>query len=307
MVGLEPAAECSFADAGGDSLRLLNLMFRLELALDRPLPMDLLHGGMDLAAMAEALRCSPGQAPPEAAVVFLLPGIGGDEPRLAALRARVRPAIRMEAVAYPDWTWLLRTPRPGLAAIVSHVVDQVERAAPAGAVQLAGYSYGCRLAHAVASALMQRGRALAGPVLLLDGPAMVRDQSILFGADDAAYSLREKTARWLVRRLVAPGDLGAMQRQALRLVSVLPRAWLAGTFGFYLRKYLGGALLGPATAGYRPVQLDADAVVYRSGANAGTDQCLGWRPYWRHLRVIDVPGDHASMLDEIALQHLDVR
>jgi thioesterase domain-containing protein len=269
---------------------------------------------MDVAAMTQALTRALTQSPQadahpalqETPLVFLLPGIGGDEPRLAALRARLRPAIQMEVVAYPDWTWLLQVPRPGMAAIVNHVVEQIDQAAPGRAVQLAGYSYGCRLAHAVADTLMRQGRAMAGPVLLLDGPAQARDKSIVFGADDAAYSLRERAARWLVRQLVSPGDQGAIRLQALSLVSTLPRTWLAGPFGFYLRKYLGGALLGPAAAKYQPRRLDANAVLYRSEAYSTDDHSLGWAPYWNSVRVIDVLGDHTTMIDRIGLEQVEL-
>jgi thioesterase domain-containing protein len=313
--GVEPLPGLGFVEAGGDSLLLLNLLFRLETALDRAIPMDRLDGAMDVAAMAGALDINAGQvqpeAPPEAPHIFLLPGIGGDEPRVAALRATLRPAIRMEVLAYLDWRSQLQVPPPDMAALVSHLVDQIEQSAPAGAVRLAGYSYGCRMAHAVASALIQRGRTVAGPVLLLDGPARVSGRSSrpeYHARDIPNFGRLERLALWTVRQLIRPGS-----HLALKLVAMAPRRWWGGLFGFYLRKYLTCVLLGPAAAPYRPHRIGVDALLIRSAEHgpdaagdaaerAGPDGLMGWAHCWAQLRVVDVPGNHLSMLAGEGLQ-----
>src|SRR5262249_13556918 len=74
-----------FEEAGGDSLRLLQFVFRLEQQCGRPLPLEAFSGTTRPSDFAPALdrlldeaRSGAGRSP----TLFLLPGMGGDEPRL---------------------------------------------------------------------------------------------------------------------------------------------------------------------------------------------------------------------------------
>jgi thioesterase domain-containing protein len=202
-------------------------------------------------------------------------------------------------------------PRPGLSAIVGHLIEQIERTSHGGAIRIAGYSYGCVLSHALVHELTRRGRAVAGPVVLLDGWLGTRDglaRPEMYAKDNPLCGRLERLALWVVRQAVPPG-----RRWTLRLASTAPQRWWAGRFGFYLRKHLGCVLLGPAAASYRPQPVGVDALLVRSAEHgpaasdmaadrAGADGLLGWAPFWAGIRVVDAPGDHLTMLDGAGLE-----
>ena len=293
---------------------LMSMLFDFEHRLGHRFPIDRFGAEMGIEQMEHAVRCTldPLVDPVASAAVtcaeaglplFLLPGIGGDEPRLASLRRVLQPAVPMVALRYVAWPRLLQRPSLDFAGIVRHCVQQIEEAAPSGPVRLAGYSYGCRVAHAVAAVLIARGRVVAEPVLLLDGAmtaSRLESRRGVFGSDDARYSRRERAARWAAGMLIHPGG-----RWALRLVAAAPGRWLAGPFGFFLRKYLAGACLDHPRPSIQPRPIELDAILFRSDDRTnGEAPGLGWTPFWRTVGILPVPGDHLTMLDPPNLAEL---
>ena len=162
----------SLAEAGVDSLAVMGMVLRLERAIGRPVPLDLLHPDATPASLAAGLA---GRGADEAAgdgrpTIFFLPGIGGDEPMLAAIRQALASRARFDALAYPDPP--AEAP-PRLETMVAAMCERIRAAQPAGPIALAGYSFGGVLAVEIARALKARGRDVA--LLILFDPIPIRN------------------------------------------------------------------------------------------------------------------------------------
>jgi hypothetical protein len=77
--------------------------------------------------------------------LFLLPGMGEDEPRLVRLRAACAPGLRIVPIDYGEWPeWI--APGFDFTAMVARIVAATEAEAPDDPILLAGYSLGGKLA-----------------------------------------------------------------------------------------------------------------------------------------------------------------
>lgn len=106
-------------------------------------------------------------APPR---IFLLPGIFGDEPPLAELRAALADRVEFDLLDYPD------IDRPSseirdFAGILDGVIERIRSRQPAGDVHIAGYSFGGQVGFAAACRLQGEGRRI-GLLALLDSRAL---------------------------------------------------------------------------------------------------------------------------------------
>ena len=133
-------ADLPFDEAGGDSLQLIRLIFELETQCGTSLELAPFSGDLRPSDMARALdRClrksdrmtkrDIGGIPD----VFLLPAIGGDDPRLVNFRAACRPAFRVELVELGDWPELI-APGYDLADLVGSLAQRIMDRAPVGSV-----------------------------------------------------------------------------------------------------------------------------------------------------------------------------
>ena len=86
----------------------MQLVLWLETALGRELPFDLFHADMRPGDVVRALRETPFDRPVSEPAdtrptIFFLPGLDGDEPRLAAFRGELQDRFRFVFIDYPDW------------------------------------------------------------------------------------------------------------------------------------------------------------------------------------------------------------
>lgn len=170
--GQAPRNDDRFDENGGDSLRLLQLVFHLERLHGQSLSLDKFHGEMRPSEFALALDGLLGTRqevrPSALRQVFLVPGLGGDAPLLAGFRANCARALDIHTLSYPS---LGHLSRGDFGDIVAHVAGQVESVCPEGSLLLAGYSFGGDVAYAVAERLLRRGRRISG-LLILDTNAV---------------------------------------------------------------------------------------------------------------------------------------
>lgn len=300
----------TWSGAGGDSLALLDFVFRLECRLKVQIPLDLFHLDMRLSEFMAAVA---GAARPKAAplprsgqeALFLLPGIDGDEPLLAMFRQELRESFRFTTLGYPEW-WETMRDGGSLDGFADSLADAIAAEQPTGALRLAGYSFGGIVAYAVALRLRARGRDIALLGLLdtdLEAARTATEPGALAaawwharppalwhgGLSDAACMLlargllregrRALAARWLGhnRRIGLPEHLRFLLHRHLRITlrRDISRRWL--------RALQAGAA-------------DIPAVLFRSeehGAAQSPD--LGWRSACRDVTVVQVSGDHHTM------------
>lgn len=301
------ASDTAFDQAGGDSLKLLQLSLHLEQSLGCRLPLDLFDLEISPAMLGRRLtdfRSSRQRhAGEDLPLVVLCPGMGGDEPRLAAFRRALHDRVRFLVIEYPG----LETPARRLGrldALVDDALAQVARATPDTRYHLAGYSAGGVVAFEMARRL--HAATNAAPDLSLIDLAAVRSRTPTSGyrgmtlAEVLSPLLRgriggfgSRAANWAFFRLL---DLRAYALLRL-LILAKGRAFGAHSVTF-VRKVLLEYMRGPAILGWRPSRYDAPVTLYRAAIQREPDAApdLGWTHFCASLTVVDCPGDHLSML-----------
>ncbi|MDE2582223.1 MAG: AMP-binding protein, partial [Rhodospirillales bacterium] len=306
----------SFARSGGDSLKLLEFALLLERAIGRSLPLDRFHLGMSPADAVAALAPPAAGAPAPGPIladasephVVVLPGIYGDDLRLAAMRAALRERLHLVPIEYPDWPEMAAGDDPG-EVLIAAALAQVARACPAGPLALLGYSYGGRVAFMLAQRLHAVGREV---VLLgiIDTDFDPTPRGTLRRMTVALRNLREE-----VRSSFAFGGLsgvaGFVAARCLRDVVGLRRAqrsvllwrpWLPARFRLVLDRWLQMVLRLAIAARWRARMSDpirsAPVMLFRSDDHPpGAAEDLGWSALCPTLRLVRAPGDHETILD----------
>jgi pimeloyl-ACP methyl ester carboxylesterase len=152
----------------------------------------------------------------EPPVVFVFPGLGGDDRELAAMRLGCTPAIRFVTVEFPDWTEMYLQ-SIDLEGLIVRCMARINALAPEGRLRLAGYSFGGMMAYQVAAAFAASGRDVAR-LGLLDSKAV-----------PSVVSMRP-TLAWRWRRFsksVGGGDMrGEIGRMIAGLVIRSGKPWL---------------------------------------------------------------------------------
>ncbi|MCW5569260.1 MAG: non-ribosomal peptide synthetase, partial [Dokdonella sp.] len=317
-----------FAEAGGDSLRLLELIFHLEQKCGASLPLEAFHGDMRPSEVAAGLdECLAGRATARSDLpcVVLLPGYSGDEPRLAQFRADCAHALKFVTVTYPDWT-TLAAPQSSYENVVTDIVHQIEAACGSSRLVIAGYSMGGDFAYAAAATLAASGREIA-LLAILDTDTHASSSVPSAGAQSTgprAVPLRQRLSHFVevVRQGGWDGLAAALrldQRvesrwflRLLRLIARLPSSLVPAAWLFEPRRLVSQALLTSKHTAWCnalvPVQQDMPTVLFRSEErrrDAATD--LGWSTRCALVNVIGARGDHRTMFDKPQCHELSAR
>ena len=323
-----------FFQIGGHSLAAVLCVHRLQREFNRVVTLRQLFSAPTPEALARCLtNCGEAKLvqkrPSRHAypTIFLLPGMGGDEPRLVRFRMECEGVARIVALEYPDWTQLLDRDG-GMGVLVRHLLRQIEEEAPEGPVWLLGYSMGGYCAHAVALHFKTVGREVAF-VGLLDtratpSPYVVLSAELQDGATpiQELWQIIQDTARLLraipqravakvlaltiVRRLTSP-----WARPALSIAARYRHARLPVRFNYYLHHYFNEARQVAAvkswhrTVNEAPVPLSIPAFLFRSEAHLPGDPAdLGWERHFPKIGIVNLPGTHETMLDPPNLKTL---
>ncbi len=300
-----PQDDSRFDESGGDSLRLLQLVFHLEKLCGQSLSLDRFHIEMRPSQFAAALdvprdtqQDNPSSGLPR---VLLVPGRGGDDPMLAGFRVKCASSLSIHTLAYPGLDHLSRG---NFGDVVTHATAEAERIVPEGPITLAGYSFGGDVAYAIAQELLARGR-LVSALLILDTNAA--------DFDDIEQTRRRNGWRrrfMTLCRLVGDRQWRAIMnvaltpavvakpsgRWALRLLPML-KVQAAGNLAFHLGGHLREQILEAHRMRWMKdtpaSQLDVPVIFFRSTQNTAD---MGWRMRTKNLTIIPVGGDHISML-----------
>jgi acyl-CoA synthetase (AMP-forming)/AMP-acid ligase II/thioesterase domain-containing protein/acyl carrier protein len=305
--------DAAFDEAGGDSLQLLTLVMRLETLSGATLPLEAFHASMrprDVARLLDRLAAERARAhePSDLPVLFVAPGLGGYEPRLAALHAGCAATVRLIPLAYPAWSELRAAPPPSLDTFAERLAVQVEAQAPCGPVLLGGYSFGAQVAYALATVLRRRGRSVkflaildanapgSGPLAAKSAPVggwMQRLSRLARRGPAATAAAVASRVRYHVLRSIVAKGLVAFRRHraawpniALRLENELSQLQFTRLSRHWRAQDSS------------PPPLDVPVVIFRSqerGAHPAHD--LGWAALSRSVTIVPVSGTHLTMFD----------
>jgi thioesterase domain-containing protein len=155
-------------DLGIDSLKALEFVVRLERLLGRRVSFDALTSectALDLIRYLDGEEAEPLKRP---RTVFLVPGILGDEPKLATFRKTLSDDVKFETLLLPDIDTSTRI-LSNISATAALLVDRVVELQHEPNIVLAGFSFGGLVAQEMASQLEARGHRVCF-LAILDPP-----------------------------------------------------------------------------------------------------------------------------------------
>ncbi len=239
-------------------------------------------------------------------IVVLLPGLDGDNSRMAAFRSYFAPENDFLVPTYPQWPDIVSR-NESLARIIDAVVAQVVAQLHVGPVTLIGYSFGGLIAHEVAGRLSELGFAIRLVAILdcdiMQGPLsqaeatlhsrsrsanLTRDIQVAGFARAVGVRVAFHLARWF-KRSRSLRLLGARHRRRLPLP-----AEVAVPFDDWMTRWAREI----AARSWKPRRHATTTIVFRckqqSSAVALPD--LGWSRYTNVIAVKEVGGSHFSMI-----------
>lgn len=314
----------SFDAAGGDSLQFMQIVFRLEQLSGVSLPLSVFDVSMtqeDMARGLEDFLNGGGEPRGKGKRIFMLPGVGGDEPRLLQFRVGCSPEVSIVNLDYGDWTqWV--APGFGFETIVDRLVARIQALAPTGPLSLAGYSLGGQAAFVIAAKLHAAGREIEN-LLVLDSDPIVQVRAAAV-AEPPPRTLRQEFLEWRIAHRRGEGAFALALIATRRLVS--PRwapllRWLAryrrsvlpGRIDFYLSFHLHRSWLVQLARDWRrrlPAipPLPLPITLFRSSTGIDrADRIAAWNQCSSIVTVVPVGGDHFTMLDPPHLADLCAR
>jgi thioesterase domain-containing protein len=239
-------------------------------------------------------------------VVFLFPGLSGDDKEISLLRVGCSSSLRFEPIQLPDWS-NIDYDRVNLDGLVSHCVAQIELGAPHGSILLAGYSFGGHVALAVASALEASGRRV-GCLALLDTSAVppIQDSPVSLArpARRLAYAIRTGAIGGEVGRIAGAVIIRLRNKRLSRFLGRLPVVGVSRDMEERIRVSITLSFNLPILEELLNRMAKSDeafvfpAVLFRcveQAPDATAD--LGWSRHLARLQVVPILGDHVSLTD----------
>ena len=297
-------ARDDFFALGGQSLSAVRVASTIEQTFGQRVPPGLLFETPTVEALARRISAGAiaeprgslvslmtgGVAPP----LFLIHQIAGDVILYRGLTRHLgagRPNYGLQApgLAGPE------TPLERIESMAKRYVQEIRALQPRGPYALAGHSTGGLIAFEMAQQLHSAGERVAF-LGLLDADAQMRKPRTLFHElrfrFDAVRAL-PRTARWpyLRRRSNWSARVGETVRRAYR-----QQAWTPLAATNSVRAAMNRAVLA-----YRPQAYPGVVTVFRARVRSSMSfgRTLNWgRLAQGGVQVIEVPGDHLSMLQE---------
>ncbi|HEY0302563.1 MAG TPA: thioesterase domain-containing protein, partial [Rhizomicrobium sp.] len=185
-----------FFDSGGDSLSTLELMFGIEEALGRELPVTMIYEAPTVAALAAAVeqhkapvfsplvRIKDGDGVP----LFIVHGVGGNVMELFAFGRRIGHAGPVYAIQARGLDGR-EAPNRSIAAMADDYLAAIRAVFPVGSWHLAGYSSGGLVAFEIAQRLRAGGAAPVS-LTLIDSQTSARQWPFVLWAEHVRDRLR---------------------------------------------------------------------------------------------------------------------
>jgi thioesterase domain-containing protein len=264
--------------------------------------------------LSDKIATSP--STPTEVVVFLFPGLSGDLLELHELLKPANATFRMVPIRYRHWTEL-QSEEINLDQLIADCTRQVESQAPFSPLLFLGYSFGGLLAWLVADAMIANEWTI-GLLGMIDAVAIqtVEDsaETIIKRFGRVLRGIRRgETAQQLARSCAGilyrspTGRLRARFRQ-FHGYGILPRILNCIDLNLQVRYYVPLLTALVARIKASNARLQFRSVLFRcSEWPASTDSALGWRHYLANLRVVSLPGNHASVLKKSNAEQINTQ
>ena len=299
----------SWDASGGDSLSLIKFVFHLENALERSLKISDFHMDMTpsdiLVLINKNTYCKIEQDDDrEKPNLFLLPGLTGEGPSLAAFRQALSSYANVHLIEFPSCQDMING-ADSIFDMVAATHETITQIQPSGPIYLIGYSLGGSVAYLTAKSLHEQGREIK--LLGILDNNVHRSSALTLNPRNFKFGLRQKGQ---VERLTAfekaietTGIILSHPklRPVLTRLSKYTYRWAPMTLRFSLRNAIWEALQSRALESWitqsprNLMPIDAQLFVSEQ-KRPGAPKDLGWSSYFREVTVHTVNGNHHSML-----------
>jgi amino acid adenylation domain-containing protein len=311
----------SFFDLGGTSLKVFRVLDQIRRRFGRDVSVAEMFSHPSVLDLASFLEASSSHSTPTRIVEIRR---GGSRPPLY-----FPPGILGEILVYDAIVEALPDDRPiygfservstdlapSLEAMAERLCNQLCAFQPAGPICLAGYSFAGLLAYEMARQLVARGRQVAKLAIFDTGPDLPTDGTAKKTVANV-FRFLDNLPRWVAEDLIrafdrdTPARLGRSFRKLLRDIghSVIPSE--AKDTHARVEDLFDTSQWPPAL--YAQVQNNLQALdAYRYGTYAGAmvifrarvrplfsshTSDLGWRSLAAEVHVVDIPGNHHTMM-----------
>jgi nonribosomal peptide synthetase DhbF len=326
LTGAQPVSrDDDFFQLGGNSLAAVLCVYRLQRELHQEVTLRQLFDAPSPEALARLISNKTQhplmRAPANSGrpLVFLLPGLCGDEPGLVRFRILCDPSAKFVMLDYPGWKFMTEE-KFGIDILVGHVIQQIQNQAPDGPVWLMGYSFGAYCSYAVAMELARAGREVAF-VGLLDpsAPTQMPDEVAPIPVSWRFFHTVARQVRAIrqgmaarVSALIAVRVLNSTPgKPILALARRMRNPRPSLRFGYYLNYYLNASRrLAAMKHWYKSVEnellpLSTPAFLFRSQDHSPEEpEDLGWGRHFKSVSTINLTGLHYTIFDTPHLESL---
>ena len=302
-------------ETGGDSLKAMQMWFRIEQKLGCKISIDVLQDDTTphkLAAdierylhkpVKDAANDSHTDATP---VLFLMPGILGDEPLLSHFRAAFNWNMRFKVIEYPEWRGA-KDAHAGFDAIVDAAFRQICAEPDCTSYALAGYSFGGYVAFETARRLAASGRRVDF-LGLIDSRMHGMTSAMGYSCSQSRRAQLKRYASMLIdpaavirilfKRSVALGRYAAW--------AITSRPSTAISFTFYRDRNYEQRVNALRRWKFTPLDLPITLFLSDQGLS-DLPADYGWGKLCKRLSAVHVGGTHTSILEsprrEILCRH----
>ena len=245
----------------------------------------------------------------ENAPIIVLPGAGGGTPDLAPFQAAFPQPPHFEILGYPGWRRYVDT-EFSFHALVEDLSRQIENLIPTGPIRIIGISIGAHIGYATAVRLQAAGRDISG-FCAVDA-FMVHSAAPSPGWLARAIELGSRLIREnrfvdFVKFIRSRLWRAMLRLSQDRLVSVLrstrQSGWLQHVLAIdplfehelSMRLLIQSAAPAIAALDHESSTLRTSAVLLRTGLTGHSDE--GWRRRCPKLKIVQIPGNHETMLE----------
>jgi amino acid adenylation domain-containing protein len=288
---------------GGDSLKAMELWFHIEQRLGQKIALDALDGSTTPGSLTATIeryfdlpagRRVEGMNTDGTPVIFLMPGIAGDEPLLVQFRATFGKNLRFKVIDYPDWRQTMKD-SVSFEEIVDAAYAQIFAEPACERYDFMGYSFGGFVAHETARRLAASGRHV-GFLGLLDS----RRGSMAQSSQLKRYrSLLAKPGR-MPAALLRTSMAVLLHKRWFTLLRAVTRIVMSRptTLAFNYHNHLIERLRLDALERWRPTRFDVSATLFLSDdrtPDAPAD--YGWSNLCKSVAMVHIGGTHYTMMD----------
>ena len=320
----------NFFELGGSSFGAVALVSRINKAIDSDLAVRVLFERPTVRQLAAAIsqkECdvhsieelrSINESDSELPMVFLFPGIYGDQPQLGQFRTSLAGRVHFILINYPDWDQM-RVSTFDSDGIVDACTRQIIAACRGAPVLLAAYSFGGRVAFETAQRLI-RSNYRVDFLGLIDAPSgffLTRSDATSYGGKILRYVqalrakrsvrdilsvLRQSVVRWCIDKPVCRWPASVVRMLWSSIIPLLPPE-LARSF----ERRLCIALRIKYVSQCSPISLDVQTTLFRSDdPQLGSEYTYGWAKVCTSLTVVSIGGDHWTILKQPQLDLLSI-